>query len=350
MIESKPYYTYVIRSLIRLFSEGRLDAIASIDVEPLYGYVARIHYRNGTVRVVYGNDLGLNTGASSDLAKDKGFTKFMLRKSGITVADGKEFILPNWSRRIEASYAERGQAEGHSHASKAVDYVETELDWPVYVKPVSGSKGGDVYRVTEPTELTEILDEFDQKMVRIAVVEAAIEMPDYRIVVLDGQLISAYRRVPLTVLGNGTDTLRDLIIALRHSFINDGRDTQLTPNDPRILHHLASVDLSLDFVPATGKKVTLVAISNLSAGGTSIDVTSCVAPEWVELCVRIAKSFNLRLCGVDLACSDIQTATSNYVVIEVNASPGLDHYALSGNDQMQVVDDLYTRVLNVPSH
>ncbi len=60
----------------------------------------------------------------------------------------------------------------------------------------------------------------------------------------------------------------------------------------------------------------------------------------------IANNFNLRLCGVDLACADITDPDSDYSVLEVNASPGLDHYAASGAKQHQIVRDLYTKVFN----
>lgn len=101
------------------------------------------------------------------------------------------------------------------------------------------------------------------------------------------------------------------------------------------------------FIPAVGEIQTLASISNLSAGGTSVDVTNSIAPEWVELSKKIAAGMNLRLCGVDLACTDITDGDADYAVLEVNAAPGLDHYAMSGDAQKQLVDDLYMRVLNV---
>ena len=101
------------------------------------------------------------------------------------------------------------------------------------------------------------------------------------------------------------------------------------------------------FIPAVGEIQTLASISNLSAGGTSVDVTNSIAPKWVELSKKIAAGMNLRLCGVDLACTDITDSDVDYAVMEVNAAPGLDHYAMSGDAQKQLVDDLYMRVLNV---
>ena len=59
------------------------------------------------------------------------------------------------------------------------------------------------------------------------------------------------------------------------------------------------------------------------------------------------RRFGLTFAGVDLACSDIRSADADYSVIEVNAAPGLDHYAAVGERQARIVRDLYARVLNL---
>jgi glutathione synthase/RimK-type ligase-like ATP-grasp enzyme len=55
---------------------------------------------------------------------------------------------------------------------------------------------------------------------------------------------------------------------------------------------------------------------------------------------------NLRMCGIDLACADITEDTDNYSVIEVNSTPGIDHYASTGQVQQEIVDNLYAKVIN----
>lgn len=55
---------------------------------------------------------------------------------------------------------------------------------------------------------------------------------------------------------------------------------------------------------------------------------------------------NLRLCGVDLIVDgDIADKPRNYWILEINASPGLDHYAKLGNEQAEIVKGLYLKVL-----
>ncbi len=346
-IQYKEHYPYVTRSLVRLFNEGSLTNVRDVVVEPKYGYVSRIQYNNGTFRVTYGNDLGLNTGAAEDLAKDKGHTKFMLRSIGVACPRGDEFLLPWWADTIRPSQENRGNSDIKT-TSEAESYVNQVLGYPVYIKPVSGSKGGDVYRVENDQELNEIIDIYEEKKIKLAVIEEAVLMPDYRVVVLDGELISAYERRPLSVVGNGVDTTENLIGALQESYQLDGRDTLLEPRDPRIIKHLGKRGLGLDYIPSVDERLILTSISNLSAGGTSVDVSDTIASRWVDVAARIANNFNLRLCGVDLACADISSGDADYSVLEVNSTPGLDHYASSGENQKRIVDDLYIRVLNVP--
>ena len=347
LLQNREYYPYVTRSLIRLFNDGRLSNVEDVVVEPKYGYVTRIEYNNETFRITYGNDLGLNTGTAEDLAKDKGHTKFMLRSMGVNCPEGDEFLLPWWAETIRPSQEKRGNPKIDTTAD-AYSYINETIQYPVYVKPVSGSKGGDVYRVENNDELAEIFNLYEEKKIRVAVVEKAINMPDYRIVMLDGQLISAYQRVPLAVTGNGVDSTDVLIDKLQDKYWKDGRDTILRCQEPRIVKHLGKIGLGLDYVPKKDEHLTLASISNLSAGGTSLDVTEIIDKRWIDLAAKISKNFDLRLCGVDLACTDITSSKAEYSVLEVNAAPGLDHYASSGEKQKQIVDGLYVKVLNVP--
>lgn len=345
--ESKSHYSYVTRRIISLFNDGRLTNVESVDVEPEYGYTTRLCYRDCSVRITYGNDLGLNPGAAEDLAKDKGHTKFLLEKLGISTPKGKTFLLPWWIERIGASQAAKGNTSLRG-IDVAEAYILGELSgFPAYIKPVNGSKGGGIYKVSDSDELFSVFNEYEHNRISVALIEAPIQnMPDYRVVVLDGKMISAYRRDPLAVTGNGELSVLELIELTQAKYIQEGRDTNIVVNDARIAAELKKQDISYGYVPAIGEKVVLVPVSNLSMGGTSADVSADIHPDWIKLSAEIARNMNLRLCGIDLACTDITDSGAEYSVIEVNASPGLDHYASSGEAQAKIVDDLYTRVLN----
>ncbi len=57
------HYAYMTRMVLMLFHESALPNVASIEVEPEWGHTTQIRYNNGSTRMTYGNDIGLNPGA-----------------------------------------------------------------------------------------------------------------------------------------------------------------------------------------------------------------------------------------------------------------------------------------------
>jgi D-alanine-D-alanine ligase-like ATP-grasp enzyme len=69
---------------------------------------------------------------------------------------------------------------------------------------------------------------------RVAIVERYLPGHDYRIVVLDGEIISAYERIPLSVTGDGKSSILSLMKKKQKQFNTSGRDTKIHFDDPRI--------------------------------------------------------------------------------------------------------------------
>lgn len=342
------HYAFVTRMLIELFRRGALPEVASIEVEPEWGYATRISYRGGETRMTYGNDIGLNSGAASDVATDKAYTKHFLRRSGYATPAGAAFLLPWWADVIGAGARAKAAIRTVADAER---YVRESLGLPVYVKPVAGSQGNGVCRCERIEDVATAIEELDAHRAKVALVEEAVDLPDYRLVMLHGEMISAYRRVPLAVVGDGVATVLALMQELDTAFRGSGRDTRIAFDDPRIARLLDRRGLRLDSIPAASERLALRDISNLSAGGTAEDVTDRVAPRWRTMGHDLAASFGLQFCGVDLACADIADDDAAYCILELNASPGLDHYASVGAHQERVVRELYAKVLNVaPRH
>jgi len=57
----------------------------------------------------------------------------------------------------------------------------------------------------------------------------------------------------------------------------------------------------------------------------------------------VARIFDLRICGVDLACKDITQSDSEYGVIEVNATPGAKQFMASGAAQQEKLEDIFVK-------
>ncbi|GAA2042674.1 hypothetical protein GCM10009839_51920 [Catenulispora yoronensis] len=338
-------YPFVTRMAAELFNSGALSNVEDIEIEPEFGHTTRIRYTGGRVRMTRGNDVGLNSGAACEVVRDKAFTRYFLQLQGVTCARGQSFLLNWWADLLRPRAGVLGP-ELLRTVDQMLPYIREQLRMPVYVKPVDGSKGQNIWCCRTEQEVVAALDGYERERVKVALVEQDVALPDYRLVVLDGELISAYERRPLQVEGDGVGTIAELVGRLQLAFRADQRDTVLTPGDRRIAARLAANGLTWDSVPAAGVRVRLHDISNLSAGGTAVEYTDTVCERWRLLAIDICAQFGLRFGGVDLACSDLTAPDGDYAVLEVNASPGLDHYGSVGATQAQIVRRLYARVLN----
>ena len=309
---------FVARVLTELFEAGRLTEVASVEVEPEWGYKSRITYRSGAVRMTSGNDVGVNPGAAVAVAKDKAHSKLFLRSSGFRVPASSEFLVPWWAERIGA--------EPPRHP--------TEVGFPAYVKPVHGSMGFGVARCHDEDELRTAIAEVEASHAKVVMVEEAIDLPDYRLVVVHGEVVFAYLREPLAVTGDGRSSIAELAAER-----GDGE---------RVARSLKRRGLTLESVPASGESVLLHDVSNLAAGGIATDVSDGVADRWTQLAIDAAGALGLAFCGVDLATRDIADADGDYAILELNGTPGLEHFSGVGPAQDELVRDLYARLLNTP--
>ncbi len=309
---------------------------ATLVFEPIWEVAGQITFQSGKRSYIRYNTLDLNPVGASDIAKDKDYANFFMEHMGYPIVPkSKTFFSDDWARAIGA--------QGRKIDDACV-YAES-IGWPVVVKPNSGSRGSGVALVHTKREFYSAMREIFKKD-RIALVQPYVSGKDYRLVVLDEEVISAYERMPLMVDGDGVHSIRELLEKKQQKFLREKRDTQIRIDDPRIAMKLARAKLSLESVPEKGVRVQLLDNANLSTGGESIDVTDCVHPLFRDIAIRLTRDMGLRLCGVDLMVSgDITKVPKEYWILEINAAPGLDHYARSGKKQQQIVERMYEKVL-----
>lgn len=309
---------------------------AKVLIEPEWEIVGQITFKSGRHSYFRYNTIDLNKMGASDIARDKDYANFFMKEMGYpTVPGSKTFFSDRWAKAIGAP---------RRNIDAAYTYART-LGFPVVVKPNSGSQGVGVAFVHNKREFYRAMRAIF-KSDRIALVQRPVKGKDYRIVVLDNKIISAYERVPLNVVGDGTSTISRLLREKQKQFVASSRDTRIKAHDPRIATKLAHQGLTFRSVPAKGERVFLLDNANLSTGGDSVDVTKNVHPKFKALAIRLTRDMGLRLCGVDLMIEgDVSTPSGSYWVLEINSAPGLDHYAKIGKAQEKIVENLYLEVL-----
>lgn len=206
--------------------------------------------------------------------------------------------------------------------------IVEELGFPLVTKPLDGHQGQGI--TSDITNSQTLLKGFRaaKEFSRHVIVERHIKGNDYRFLVIGYKLVAVAKRTPACVTGDGESSIRSLIDKVnsdpKHG---SGHGNVLTKieADVNTIDLLASINLTLDSIPAIGETVYLKDTANLSTGGTAVDVTDEVHPENVMIAERAARIIGLDICGIDIMAPDVTTPITENggAILEVNAAPGL---------------------------
>lgn len=316
-----------------LFARLAQKAGVTIHLEPGYGYAGQIITRSGKKHYFRSGRLDINTLGSTEIAADKDYASYFMQQMGYPTPRGKSFYSKGWNATLGE---DRGVDAGWSYAQS--------LGLPVIVKPNSKSQGQGVFKANTKREFYRAFRAASRKD-NVVLVQEVLSGKDYRIVVLDDEVISAYERLPLQVTGDGRKTIAELIELKQEGFVTTGRDTVLKLDDWRIGARLARKHRSLATILAKGENLVLLDNANLSSGGDGIDITDDLHPSFRNASIAVTKDMGLRLCGVDIMVDGDAREEAPYHIIEINAAPGLDNYFSQGPEQQKRVEDLYLKLL-----
>lgn len=198
---------------------------------------------------------------------------------------------------------------------------------PVVVKPFNGNHGRGVCINLKSVEEVEQAYAIASEHSKTVVVESYIKGFDHRMLVVNGELVAAAKRVPGHVIGDGTHSIRELIDIINADPRRGiGHEKILTriELDHQADNLLAKAGYTLATVLPVDELFYLRSTANLSTGGTAIDVTDIVHPDTRAMAIRAAKAIGLDVCGVDFLTDDISQSyrTHGGAICEINAAPG----------------------------
>lgn len=197
----------------------------------------------------------------------------------------------------------------------------------------------------------------DKKQIK-AILKAAqlmVEKPTngnhFRFLVINYELAAVAQRLPACIIGNGVSTIKALIDEVNlDPRRGEGRENILTKInlDETTAKILNELGFTTETVLEKGYKLVLKNTINLSAGGTSIDVTDIVHPQTRFIAERVARLFHLDVCGVDMVMErvDFPFTEKNGAIIGVNATPSLRMHlkpsvGVGRNVAKNIIDMLY---------
>jgi D-alanine-D-alanine ligase-like ATP-grasp enzyme len=321
-----------------LLAQLAAEAGLQVNLDPDYQFAGQIVLPNGEKRYFRNTHLDINPLGAAEIAGDKDYAAYFLSLLGYPIVESRKFYSPRWAEIV---------GKPRQNIDAAYRYAR-RLGFPVIVKPHNSSQGRGVAKVHTRVEFYRAARRIiSARRGRLMLVQRVAEGQDYRIVVLDGEVISAYERIPLSVTGDGRATIRQLLRRKQRQFVQEGRDTQLDLEDFRIAMKLKRAKLTLESKPGKGERIFLLDNANLSTGGDARDVTESMSEAFRQIAINVSRDMNLRYCGVDLITPEpIESpAPQRYTILEINAAPGLDHYARLGQEQDDLVRRLYGKVL-----
>lgn len=259
-----------------------------------------------------------NPGSSDNIALNKYSVNNLLRKANIPVPKATAVSTKNYKN---------GQ------------WKLPSLNYPLVAKPTAGTSCGyDVCcNITNQEMLIDYLNEKADKYDFISLETFEEGLIDYRVVVYFGKVIAVTQRHPAMVIGNGKNTIAELIES------ENERRAEITavaagkiPMDLECQNKLKLMNMTLDTIPKNNEKVVLRYTCNAGCGGTVTALGNKICRENAELACKAAKLLSLNFVGLDILCEDIMKPIQNSrgFILEANANPDItiNECALAGTN------------------
>jgi GNAT-family acetyltransferase (TIGR03103 family) len=242
----------------------------------------------------------LTTSVALSICDDKAMTRRIVEAAGVSVPD-----------EIEADDMDAVRAMLARHGS-------------LVVKPARGEQGRGVAVDLDTIDSVERAIATARQHSDRVLVESFHKGEDLRLVVIGYKLVAAAIRRPAEVVGNGRDTVRQLIERQsRRRAAATGGESRI-PLDAETERCVLKAGFTLEDVPPQGVAFSVRKAANLHTGGTIHDVTSMVHPRLVDAAIRVARAIDIPVVGVDFIVAN--PTEPDYVFIEANERPGLANH------------------------
>jgi acyl-coenzyme A synthetase/AMP-(fatty) acid ligase/D-alanine-D-alanine ligase-like ATP-grasp enzyme len=246
----------------------------------------------------------LDSAMGAKLSQDKVATGCLLRSAG----------LPAAVHAVAATY------EAARRASRS-------MGWPVVVKPIDRDRGeGVTVDVADDQRLQAAFDEAVRRSkVKQAIIEQQVEGVCHRLFVSNGQLLYAVKRMPMSVTGNGRQTVAELVAEEfdAQQRLPPWTRSAIKPLDPMAMAAMAAAGFTASSIPGDGTRVPLRRIESTEWGGVDEEVTHCIHPENLRVALAASALFGLDVAGIDIISPDISRPwhENGAIINEVNFAP-----------------------------
>ena len=281
------------------------------------GRVFSLENEHGKKHFFYRSRGDLVSGEAVSICQNKEYTKKHLLDKKVSVPMGFEFNIKEET------------------INSVLNKAKKMVGFPLVLKPRSGSMGkGVIVNIKNENELKRHLEDLKRKKGKYIrfIIETYIPGEEYRVYVVGDKVIGATNRIPANVIGDGVQTISQLI---------DDKN-KVRKNIPYLSYKPIKVDssvkellnqkgYSLDTVIPKGEQVFLRKVSNLSSGGDPLDETDNLTDEVKQIAVNALNAIpDLHQGGVDVIVDENDPKKGYVIEINATAEIAFHHFPIKG--------------------
>jgi len=308
-----------------------LELLKSVCDQQGYGFEWLDTYSRQLVRVSNGNvfflsGVGrlqcfpLNDAAATAVVRDKVFTYQTLQATNIKVpAFEYVFLRPEYR-------AARGEGRERSD----LPTLASRLGFPLFVKPLDGSRGALTEIVSNLEELEVHIDHIAERF-HGALMQPVLEGREWRVFMIDGALMFAYQRARPALKGDGVHSISELLMAINQHHTDHGVSL-IDARSGFLQGNLKSTGLSLDSVMQEGEELIYSARANISAGGQITGYTEEIPNEMLHWARKVMRALRIRVGAIDFFERGASQGSNGLDLIEVNSNPSLTGLLTTGRE------------------
>ncbi len=204
----------------------------------------------------------------------------------------------------------------------------------VVVKPVNAKCSLGVTigikTVKELEQAAVVAKEYSQKII----IQKYVPGHDYRVLVIDGEMIGVLEYRSAFIEGDGSSTIRQLISRLnarqlkKNTFERPYAYQGIESESLVLKNILQKSGFTLEDVLIKGQQLDLFSDDNMLVTefyDVITDRTADICPENIDIAIRAAQALQIDVAGIDIRCLHIDKPLdqSNGVILEVNALPDM---------------------------
>ena len=282
-----------------------------------YGWITELKKENVS-KYIIGYQFDLNSAISYNIAGDKFATYEVLKSNNIPTIEHRMIFSPKTrSRYFENKFLDEAKELLKQNGNKLV------------IKANDSCKGKDVHICLNEDEIEKtvkkLFEENNDTLSACPYIDISYE---YRAIYLCGEILYIYKKKKPYVVGNGKNTIKELINA---KFKQEDK-----------------IDLcrSLDLyeIPEPGKEVTISWKHNLSSGAEPIVIDE--SDEYIkqvrDIALKAGKALNIKFASVDV----VVTEKNEVLVMEINGSVCMNKFSEIIPNGYEIAKSIYSKAID----